>query len=134
MGNLHKNIQLMLEFLKCPFLSCTFPLYFNDLDVFCNITTYADDTTLYSKFDQTSDLWQQLELVCELHSDLLDTVDWAGKWLVDFDAGKTQPVLSDQSKNTGAIDVKMDGSVLEEKSSIKMLGLPLSLSLSSKLD
>ena len=57
-------------------------------------------------------------------------MDWAGKWLVDFDAGKTQPVLFDQSKNTGAIHVKMDGSVLEEKSSIKMLGLPLSLFLS----
>ena len=61
------------------------------------------------------------------------TLDWARKWLVDFDAGKTQPVLFDQSKTTGAIDVKMDGSVLEEKSSIKMLGC-LSLSLTSKLD
>ena len=29
----------------------------------------------------------------------------------------------DQSRNTGAIDVKMDGSVLEENSSFKMLGL-----------
>ena len=32
--------------------------------------------------------------------------------------------------NTGAIDVEMDGSVLEEKSSFKMLGL----TFSSKLD
>ena len=31
--------------------------------------------------------------------------------------------MFDQSNNTGAIDVKMDGSVLEEKSSSKMLGL-----------
>ena len=30
--------------------------------------------------------------------------------------------LFDRSKNTGAIDVKMDGSVLEEKSYSKMLG------------
>ena len=35
---------------------------------------YADDTTLYSKCDQASDLWQQLELVTELESDLRDTV------------------------------------------------------------
>ena len=35
-----------------------------------------------------------------------------------------------RSNNTGAIDVKMDGSVLEEKSSFKMLGL----TFSSKLD
>ena len=43
---------------------------------------------------------------------------------------KTQLVSFDRSNNTGAMDVKMDGSVLEEKSSFKMLGL----TLSSKLD
>ena len=49
-----------------------FLLYINDLhdDVICNITIYTDDTTLCSKFDQASDLWQQLELACELESDL----------------------------------------------------------------
>ena len=35
---------------------------------------YADDTTLYSKHDQASDLWQQLELAAELESHLRDTV------------------------------------------------------------
>ena len=64
----------------------------------------------------------------ELESDLRDTVDWNWKWLVDFNAGKTQLVSSDWSNNTGAIDVKMDGSVLEEKSS-KMLGLIFSYKL-----
>ena len=36
-----------------------FILYINDLpgDVICNIAIYTDDTTLYSKFDQASDLW-----------------------------------------------------------------------------
>ena len=63
-------------------------------------------------------------------SDLQDTADWGKKWLVDFSAGKTQLVLFNQSKNTGSIDVKMDGSILEEKSSFKMLGL----TFSSKLD
>ena len=38
-------------------------------------------------------------------------------------------VSFDWSKNTGAIDVKMDGSVLEEKSPYKMLGLTLSFKL-----
>ena len=72
----------------------------------------ANDTTLYSKCDQASDLWQQLELAFELESDLRDTVDWGRKWLVDFNAGKTQLVSFDRSKNTGAIDAKIDGSVL----------------------
>ena len=39
------------------------------------------------------------------------------KWLIDFNAGETQLVLFDLFINTGAIDVKMDGSGLEGKSS-----------------
>ena len=44
-----------------------FLLYINDLpdDVICNIAIYTDDTTLYSKSNQASDLWQQLELASE---------------------------------------------------------------------
>ena len=82
-------------------------------DVICNIAIYADDTTFYSKCDQVSDLWQQLELASDLQSDLWDTTDRYRKWL-DFNAGKTQLVSFDQYYNTGAIDVKMDGSILEE--------------------
>ena len=47
-----------------------FLLYIND--VICDIAIFADDTTLYSKCDQTSDLWQ-LELASELESDLEET-------------------------------------------------------------
>ena len=45
-----------------------FLLYINDLpgDFICNIAIYADDTTLYSKCDNASDLCQQLELASEL--------------------------------------------------------------------
>ena len=48
-----------------------FLLYINDLpdDVICDIAIYAVDT-IYSKCDQASDLWQQLELASELESDL----------------------------------------------------------------
>ena len=54
-----------------------FLLYINDLpdDVICDIAIYADDTTLCSKCDQASDLWQQLELPSELDSNLRDTLD-----------------------------------------------------------
>ena len=99
-----------------------FLLYINDLpdDVTCDIAVYADDTTLYSKCDQASDLWQQLH--CGLGQ--------GRKCLVDFNAGKSQLVSFDRSNNTGAIDMKMHGSVFEKKSSFKMLGL----TFSSKLD
>ena len=91
---------------------------------------YADDTSHYSKCDEASDLWQQLELASELESDLQDTVDQGRKCVVDFNTGKTQLVSFDGSNDTGASDVKMDGPIQEEKSSFKMLGL----TFSSKLD
>ena len=65
-------------------------------------------------------------MASELESDLQYTVDWGRKWIVDFSAGKTLLVSSDRSNNTGAIDVKMGGSVLEEKASFTMLGLTFS--------
>ena len=103
-------------------------LYINGVpDVFCNIVIYADDTNLYSRCDQSSDLWQQLELASELpnfrtywsmgHCGLGQEV---ACW---FQSGKTQRVSFGWSNNTSAIDVKMDGSILEEKSSFKMLGV-----------
>ena len=57
-------------------------------------------------------------------------MDWSGKWLVDFSAGKAQLVSFDRSNNNSSIEVKIVGSVLEEKSSFKILGL----TFSSKLD
>ena len=58
--------------------STLFLLYINDLtdDLICDIAIYAGDTTLCSKCDQASDLWQQLALASELEADLQDTVDW----------------------------------------------------------
>ena len=41
-------------------------------------------------------------------------MDWSRKWLVDFNAGKTHLVWFDRSKNTGAINMKVDRSILEE--------------------
>ena len=123
------NVGVPQDSILCPTL---FLLHINDLpdDVICDIAINADDTTLYSKCDWASDLWQQLELVSELESDLRDTVDWGKKRLVDFNAGKTQLVSFDWSNNNGSVDVKMGGSILEGKSSFKILGL----TFSSKLD
>ena len=55
--------------LQGSILGCKlFQLYINDLpDDLCNITIWADDTTLHSKCDQASDLWQPLELTLELN-------------------------------------------------------------------
>ena len=108
-----------------------FLLYINDLpdDVICDIAVYSDDTTLYCKCNQASDMWQQLELASELESGLGDTVDWGKQWFVDVNAGKTQLVSFDRSNNNGSVDVKMDGSVLEKKWSFKVQGLTFSSNL-----
>ena len=71
--------------LQCSNLGpALFLLCINDLpnDVICNIAIYADNTTLYPKCDQASDVWQQLEMAAEREFDVRDTVDWAGSGLL----------------------------------------------------
>ena len=89
-------------------------LYINEPsdNFICNIAIYVDDTTLYTKCDQASDLRQQLELTSEIESDLQKTVDGGRMWLFDFSTGKTQLVLFDRPNSTVAIDLNIDGSVL----------------------
>ena len=129
MGSLRKNIQLMLEFLKAPFLVLLFLLYISDFpdDVICNIAIYSYLLSTVSVSRHLICLRQQIELASELESGLRDTVDRARKWLVDFIDGKTQLVLFDRSNNSGAIDVKISESALEEKSCFKMLRLSFPL-------
>ena len=113
----------MLELLKISFLILQlFLIYIDNLpiDCICNIVIYADDTTtLYSKCDQSSDLGQQVDLVSEFESNQQDILNKVTKLLVDFNDRKTQIASFDQSNNTGVIDVKMNRSVVEEKSSFK---------------
>ena len=56
-------------------------------------------------------------------------MDWGRKWLLDLNAGKTKLFSLDWSNSTVNIDMKTDGSVLEEKLSFKMLGLTFSFKL-----
>ena len=92
----------MLEFLKAPFLVLHFSFYtLMTFLMMLSVTLLSMlMMLLYSKSDQTSDLWRQFEFASELESDLRDTLDWGRKRLVDFNAGKTQLVLFDLSCNT----------------------------------
>ena len=52
-------------------------------------------------------------------------MDWGRNGLTNFNAEKTQLFLFNHLNNSGVFDVKMDGSVLDEKASLKMLELTL---------
>ena len=113
MGSLHKNIQLMLELLKASFLVLNFSYY--TLMTFLILSAILLSMLcwwcfLYSK----SDLFQQLELVSELESDVQDTEEMGKEWHVNFIAVKTQLVSFDWTSfnDISTIDVKMDGSVV----------------------
>ena len=84
MGNLHKNIQLMLVFLKAPFL--VLHIFYYTLMTFLVILSVILLSLLmillYCKCDQASDLWQQLELASELESDLRTLWTGAGSGLL----------------------------------------------------
>ena len=74
MGNLHKNIQLVLEFNKSPFLILYFSYY--TLMAFLMLSVILLSILiklLYTRNDQPYDLWQQLKLVSEFESELWDT-------------------------------------------------------------
>ena len=66
------NIQVMLEFLKCLFLTLHFSYYI--LITFLTMLSVMLLSMLVilhcSKCDQASDLWQQFELVFELEYEL----------------------------------------------------------------
>ena len=87
MVSLHKNIQLMLEFLKVLFLVLPFSYY--TLMTFLMMLSVILLFMLMILCDQASDLRCQLELASELGSDLQNTLEWGKKWLVDFNARKS---------------------------------------------
>ena len=95
-----------------------FGLYINDLpdNVICDIAIYADYTSLYSKHLNCGNNLNWL-----LNLNLIYKTLWSKKWLVDFIAGEAQLVSFGWSNNNGSIDVEMDGSFREEKSSFKIL-------------
>ena len=123
MPSLHKNIQLMLKFLKALFFVLHFSYYTLMIFLMLSVILLPMLMILVSILSVIRHLICGNNLNWFLNLNLIyQTLDWGKKWL-------DQLVLFDRSNNTGSIDVKMDGS-LEEKSSFKMLGLTFSCKLS----
>ena len=117
----------MLEFLKAPFLVLHFSYY--TLITFLMMLSLILLAMLMILLLILSVI---RHLICGNNQNWLlnlnqiyKTLDWGREWLVDFNAKKTQLVSFDLSNNTGAVDVKMNGSLYEQKSYFKMLWLTL---------
>ena len=95
-----------------------FLLYINGFsdDVICNITIYADDTTLYSKLDRHLICGNNLNWLLTLNL-IYETLRTGarGGLLISMLGKISWFLLTDLM--TDSIDVKMDGSGLEEKPS-----------------
>ena len=128
MGSLHKNIQSMLEFLRAPFLFLHFS--YNRVMTFLSMLSVKLLSMLIMLLPT---LIVIRHLICGSNQNCLLTLNLiyetlqtgAGSGLLILML-KKQLILYDWSNNTVAIDVKMDKSVLEEKSSFKMLGFTFS--------
>ena len=85
MGNLHKDIKLMLKFLKGPFLVLHFSYYtLMTFLIMLSVILLSMRMIILPTLNVIrhlicADLWQQLELASELEPDLRDTVDWGRK-------------------------------------------------------
>ena len=102
MESLHNNIQLMLEFLKAPILVIHFSCY--------TLMTFRRMLSVIL----LSMLMIPLSILSVIrHLIYGNNLNWLLN--VDSNAGKTQLILIDWSNDNGSIDVKMDGSFLEEK-------------------
>ena len=115
MGSLWSSSQSMLVFLKAPFLVLLASFYtlIIFLMMFSLIFSSMLIVLLLLKCDQNYDLGQHFEFASKFESDLRVTLIWSNEWLVNFCATKTQLVSSDNLKNSGALYVKMDGTLMK---------------------
>ena len=131
--SLHKNILLMLKFLKAPFLVLHFSCY-TLMAFLMMLSVILLSMLMILRFI----LSMIMHLICGndlnwlLNSNLIYKTLWTGvrSGLLISVLGKLSWFRFTSLKNNGSTDVKMDESVLEEKSSFKMLDL----TFSSKLD
>ena len=102
MGSLHKNIQVMLGFLKPTFMTLHISYY--TLITFLLMLSVILASMMIILLSTLSMIRY---LICDNWNLLLKLnliyMDWDGKWLVDLIVEKTQLVSFDWSNNTEAI-------------------------------
>jgi hypothetical protein len=105
-----------------------FLVFINDLShaVSSDIAMFADDTTLSATINCVNDRDRVYNLLLE---DLRSVEDWAEKWLVKFNAKKTQQLTISRKTTKDARSVTFLGEALKEEEYIKLLGVNITSTL-----
>ena len=111
-----------------------FLIYINDLPELLSskVALFADDTTIYSCLDKKPTLSDCLEEAFDLEKDLTSATAWGSQWLVNFNTDKTQYLKANRSRSGVDFPLFMNGDVLDESSTLRLLGLTLTSDLSWK--
>ena len=132
MGRLHTNNKLLLDILQAPFLVLHFSYY-----TLMTLLMMLPVLLLSILMILVSSLSVIRHLICGSNNGWLLNLNltfgnlWGcGRSCFQISVLGKKLVSFERSNNTGATDMKVDESVLEEKLSLKMLGL----TFSSRLD
>lgn len=105
-----------------------FLIFINDITYaiqHCKIRLYADDTSLFIEVDDRVRAAEQLE------EDLNALSSWANTWLVKFSPPKTESlIISNKRHLEEHPPIRMEGSVIQEVTHHKHVGVTLSRNLS----
>ena len=109
-----------------------FLLYINDLpeNVLSKIVLYADDATLFDSYFDRKDSNSRSSLCSRLEADLLSIESWGAKWLVNFNASKTQDLQHSRLRCEAMRDLSMSNNKIRSVSSSSILGVTIERDLS----
>ena len=116
------NLTFTLVFLRVQYWDHRFLIYLNNIvdNIVSDIFLFADDTSLLN----ISDSWDLVQT--QLNSDLLKLHDCSVKWLISFNATKTEFMLfSSQPVLNVPVKLKLNDAVLISIETHKHLGLVL---------
>ena len=109
-----------------------FLTYINDLPdkLICDISMYADDTSLYSCLGKKSSNTERKNLADRIEQDLSLISEWGRQWLVAFNSKKTKLLSVNRYRQADNTPVSMNNCTLGESSNIRLLGFTISNDLS----
>ena len=102
-----------------------FIIYINDItkDLESDILIFADDTSLLASGNDPA------ETAAIINRDLIKITEWAQKWRVTFNAGKSKDIIFSGKTLNNSPPIIFDNKIIERVNEHKHLGIYLSSSL-----